>query len=376
MVYTLGNQKMNLELRYNKQNRQFFITRELLILLVIFGVLITLGLSWVFLRFQDKKERLTLQTPDSQVQPVEVLGTFTEAKTPEASKAADLVIAKIKQQYSGKFNLVFFYDGYQNQDDAMTNIKLMEAALDIVEPFKSLKELITYKVFTTEGKKCNVVPGSKKLLSCDRAMVDSFNRLGIEHFKLVVLSPLDFTPNASVARGKNSAIYIPTLQGNLTKEEYNRWIGQIFTHELGHSLGLRDEYSRSRPPSAILDYNAYNSPSSNIAYQPAEPNCAPDLETAKQWWGNYTGVFSQVGFYPGCAARDSYYYPEEGTLMSAYATKESYGQVSEDYLRAIVSCFYGNKEAPVFPAGFEATYSATLSKCESFKAKFPNFWEE
>ena len=298
-----------------------------------------------------------------------------EISISQESQKLPTIFEESNSEYKNKFTLVFFYDGYDSQEEALRFIAVMKNALELVEPFSSASNIET-KIFTTPGQKCHLKKTVKTLLECDKSLIESFNRLGIERFKLVILSPLNFVPSAKVARGKNSAIYMPTYQGSLTREELTRFVRRFFIHELGHSLGLRDEYSRDRPKESIIDEQAANSLSSNVAYQPAKPNCAPDEDTAKKWWGEYLGVFEDVGVFPGCAGRTTYFFPEESTIMSDNSAKEGFGKVSEDYLRGALDCFYGNKEEITFPAGQVATYSATLSTCSAFKSEFPNFWNE
>jgi len=367
---------MKFEIRYDPKNKRLYAPKTT-VLAITFLVILVVTIGGL-LAYRISKDKSELKTPGQESQPLTLGESPADPRNLPATKeaAAGTVIDEIKKQYGNKFNIIFFYDGYQDQKDALLYIKVMQEALNIVEPYKSLKDFMAFKIFTTEGQKCKVERTVKKILKCDRELVESFNRLGIERFKLVVLSPLDFVPAAGIARGKNSAIYIPTFQGALTREELNQFIGRFFIHELGHSLGLRDEYSRDRPQEAIVDPEAANALSSNRAYQPAKPNCAPDEATAREWWGGYMGVFEEVDIFPGCAGRNTYFYPQKGTLMSDLPEKEEYGKVSEDYLRGAISCFYAGKESIIFPAGFEATHSASLKNCDSFKKDYPNFWNE
>lgn len=367
---------MKFEIRYDPEKRGIYATRATVVLIsVVVATILVLGGLTVYRLNQSAQK---LQTPEDKNKPLSLGVAPVAPKTlpPNKNAAAGVVISELKKTHGRKFNIIFFYDGYQNQQDALLDIKVMQETLKSVEPFASLQDIITTKTMTSEGQKCQVQSGAKKLLVCDKEFVQSFNRLGIEHFKLVVLSPLDFVPAATIARGKNSAIYISTFKEVLTHGELNKFIGRFFIHELGHSLGLRDEYSRQRPAASIIDKELALALSSNKAYQPAAPNCAPDEATAKSWWGEYIGVFKGVDIYPGCAGRDTYFYPQKGTLMSDNPQKEEFGRVSEDYLRGAISCFFAGKESLIWPAGLEATYSAKLKNCDSFKKDFSGFWNE
>lgn len=293
-----------------------------------------------------------------------------------APKSLEELQNKFNKEYENKLTIVFFYDGYSDQDLALRHIKIVREALNIVEPFASSPHVAT-KIFTTPEKRCKAIKqGPKTFLDCDRKLVESFNALGIEHFKLVVLSPEEFVPVAKVARGKNSAIYIPTTNRTEQSDGFNKWLGQIFMHELGHSLGLRDEYARERPEEHILDIEAYDKESSNPGFRPAKPNCAPDQQTAKAWWKDYLTSEATssglLGIFPGCAGRNDYFYPVKGTLMTVNAAQESYGIVSEEYLRASLDCFYANKDKVTYPAG----KLGRINDCNKFRREYPDFWNE
>lgn len=275
---------MKFEIRYDARNKRFYAPKTAItVIAVITLITVVIGTLTAYRLLQDQNQ---LKTPREENQPLTLGVAPVEPETlpPTKEAASSAVLGELKKQHRNKFNIIFFYDGYQNQKDALLDIEVAKQVLDLVEPFKSLKDSIAFKIFTTEGQICHVQTSAKKILKCDTEMIRSFNRLGIDHFKLVILSPLDFVPAAEIARGKNSAIFLP-----------GKSISRFFIHELGHSLGLRDEYTRDRP---------------------------------------------------------------------------------EDYLRGAISCFYAGKESIIFPAGFETTHSAKLANCDTFRAEFPNFWEE
>lgn len=267
---------------------------------------------------------------------------------------------KLKEQYRNKFVLIFFYDGYSSQASALAQIQVLKATLNIVEPFKSYSDMVATKVFTTDSQKCRVKEtGNVKLLICDKKLIESFKLLGIDHFKLVILSPLEFSSTAITARGSNSWITLSTFNKGMSQESYNRFLGLQFAQNLGVSLGLSQEGTVSNKDMKSLEQ---------------DPNCADNEQRAKTWWGPYTKVFKEVGYFKGCNGDNSLIYPEQDTLMSQTPKKENYGHVSEDYLKQVLTCFYGNgekvKDIKV------ATYSATLSSCSLFKDKYPLFWQQ
>lgn len=307
-----------------------------------------------------------LTSPEQQLDPI---SKFTQILPTQAQGKVASVVTPGTPAREKKLTVIFFYDGYETQQDALLYIEVMKQSLDSVEPFKSMKDYIAFKIFTTDDKKCRV---EGKVLVCDKKLIESFRKLGTDHFKVVLMSPAAFDSNAGYANGKNSWIAISTNAGNLSQPDLKRWLGILFTHFLGKSLGLFNEYDPnslnlipSAPEQEIIQKGIITS---------GPPNCAPNLETAQKWWGAYKDVFPEVGFYQGCGGSPDFYYPEENTLMSSDPRKEGYGAVSTDYLRGVLACFYGEGESITFPAGESATYSAQFSSCSEFKKSYPDFW--
>lgn len=290
----------------------------------------------------------------------------------DASVEVNGKVASATTQNPGKvLTIVFFYDGYISQQAALVDIEVLKEALKLTEPFKSMEGYVEFKVFTTDERKCKV---ENKILVCNKDLIESFRKLGVNNFKVVLLSQDQFESGAEFARGRNSWISVSSAQGSLTPEDHKRWLGIQFMHKLGHSLGLYYEYDDPEkmpervPPTGVSVQGLLN--------QYGKPNCAPDIETARSWWGTYDSLFEGIEYKKGCGGSKDNIYPEANTLMSSFPQKEGYGIVSTDYLRGILSCFYGGGENIVFPAGKEATYSASLRSCDAFTQEYPNFWNE
>ncbi|MGE5041338.1 MAG: hypothetical protein ACM3IJ_00355 [Candidatus Levyibacteriota bacterium] len=361
-------------------SRLYISKRTGLIALGIFLIgLVGLGVGLLFLF-----NKTVLTTPEEEYQPLDslTLNNVAGTPTPVHTKIAQAEIKGVasslnpgKNTQPKKLTIIFFYDGYDVQGDALGAVEVMKASLDIVEPFKSLKELIDFKVFTTDGKKCKVDDKSH-LLVCNKQLIESFRKLGVDHFKVVLMSPDLFGSTAPLAYGKNSWISISTSHTGEDNATYKRSLGLEFTNLLAHSLGLKYEYSKADkvpdfpqpPPGVVVTPQSLG----------GRPNCAPDLDTAKIWWGGYSGIFpGRVGFNKGCGWDKDAYYPEQNTLMSDEPKKEGYGIVSEDYLRGVLTCFYGEEEKMIFPAGGSASESARMSTaCSAFTKDYPRFWQE
>lgn len=108
----------------------------------------------------------------------------------------------------------------------------------------------------------------------------------------------------------------------LGKARYPHGLEKDFLHELGHSLGLRDE----------------NQEVHTQDYSPAGyPNCAKTKEEAQKWWGDLTGKEEYVDYINGCCGSKDYFRPTIASLMNDTRRAESFGPVNERYLMKILS---------------------------------------
>lgn len=89
--------------------------------------------------------------------------------------------------------------------------------------------------------------------------------------------------------------------------------GRLILHEFGHGFAhLADEYSESGKPR-----------------RPRSPNCAPDIETAKKWWGDLEGI-EGIGYHQGCSYVPENIRPTENSIMYRHwILKDDYYQVNE-----------------------------------------------
>lgn len=355
MVYVVGNEEKMSKVYVSKRSAFGILIITVLFLVVIGYVLFN---AYTASRLVNPQERL---------QPIgKILNSTSE-------KIQQIAGVKTADKSKNVLTIIFFYDGYVSQKEAQVDAEIMQKALELVEPFKSLKDHLEYKVFTTDTRQCKVDSDSNYLV-CDKELIDSFRKLGTDRFKVVLMSQENFTAVSEKARGKNSWLSIPTNPPNLTAQQKKEWLGISITKLLGHSLGL--SYEGVSTPSAAVTVSIPPEAIVKSLNGDPRPNCAQDLKTAQKWWGGYAKIFPNVNYFQGCGENSKYYYPEEGTLMSLAPKKETYGRVSEDYLRGVLTCFYGKGKSITFAAGKEATYSASLKNCGTFISQYPNFWNE
>lgn len=89
-----------------------------------------------------------------------------------------------------------------------------------------------------------------------------------------------------------------------------------FLHELGHSLGLRDEYAGG-----------------SQLCSPGPPNCSAIKKEAEEWWGDLVGKDSRANYFSGCCGNKDYIRPTVASLMNDPDKAEDFGPVNERYLR-------------------------------------------
>lgn len=222
------------------------------------------------------------------------------------------------QQVSGKLrrslNLVFCSLNYKHAADFAKDREALIQRLKNTKPFDqynnfkfwyiSLSQKEESKVF----KPTSVFPplkvrkdfladisaklkGVYKLVIIDaQGSVSCAELSSIDKLSLIILGKARYTQSGSFAKG--------------------------FLHELGHSLGLRDE---------CVDCNQLS---------PAgEPNCATNKEEAQKWWGDLVGKSPEVNYIHGCCGNKNYIRPTIASLMNNPDKAEDFGPVNERYLR-------------------------------------------
>jgi hypothetical protein len=134
-------------------------------------------------------------------------------------------------------------------------------------------------------------------------------------YKLIIIDASGLTSCAELSSLDKTSLII------LGKARYKD--GHSFTrgflHELGHSLGLRDE---------CIDCQQLSSS--------GPPNCASNKQEAEEWWGELVGKESEVNYIAGCCGNKNYIRPTIGSLMNNPDNAEDFGPVNERYLKNIL----------------------------------------
>lgn len=351
----------------NSVPARIYVPRWMGIAILVGFVLLAIGVGVALYRTYGRQN---LYDPKKETESLGSLGAPKVSPGATTEQIAEAVTDHMNKDTQGKLTLIFFYDGFNTQKQAVDAVNVFKEVLKDVKPFSDVEDLLAYKIFTTDGKKCHA---ENDTLVCDPKLIESFKKLGVDHFKVILLSPDEFNSGAPLSRGSNSFISLSTFNSNMSIQDHNRWMGILFTQLLGRSLGIHSEYTDIKkmktpvpPPDGVTVKKLKSS----------QPNCAPDMQTAEKWWGNYAKIFPEVSYNKGCEENPAGYYPEKNTLASDFPQKEGYGIVSEDYLRGVLYCFYGDKESILPTTGKYASVSASIKSCDTFKKDFPNFWKE
>lgn len=196
-------------------------------------------------------------------------------------------LAKGKEE---KFKLYFIGDQYLSLGNFEADLSTIvdyegrEYGIFSIEPFKSHKEkfAIYYNSYT-QGTAEDLVR------KCPKSILFFLSDKPFRSYVLLYVESNLGGLGAGVA-------YISTVK------ESTMSLQRTGVHEFGHAFAaLTDEYEDEREG----DY-------------PSQPNCAPDKETAKEWWGDLEGVGTgnlKTGYFEGCAYVEKNIRPVQNSVM-------------------------------------------------------------
>lgn len=275
--------------------------------------------------------------------------------------ALDKSVYQIPEKLNPRgLNVVFVSDGFENNGEFKNSVNgIIENDFKKYEPWKSYKDFNFFSVYNNDSSVCQIKERDSfaPVLKCSQKLIDMVSVLPLARLKVIVVSRQNFVSWSNLARLDNSFVFYSFSRDKEDKKD--EFTYKILMHEFGHSFGLRDE---TRSIVAI----AGSAPS-----LPEGPNCAPDVETAKRWWGGmlknangnlvFDSTKNDTGFYFGCAGNDSYIRPTQKSFMNIqdFPGADSYGAVSQSYLKKILDfCFsdkiYREKDDPEFFAQYSA----------------------
>lgn len=241
-------------------------------------------------------------------------------------------------------NIVFVSDKFESREAFDAAALFIENAFTTIEPWKSYPDFNFFTVYTGDDRVCHLEVANHvhPTLRCSPHTTDLIEPLKLYRFKMIIISRENFTSWANVTRLENSvvALSLPTgTEGQVLPRK-------VILHEFSHGFGLRDEMTKS-----VIAL------SGSEATKPGGPNCAPDVKTALEWWGDLVQktdagqyVFGEgnndVGFFYGCAGNEHYLKPTVGSLMNLQDMthpSEDYGPVSTRYLSKVLKYCFSDK---------------------------------
>ncbi len=218
----------------------------------------------------------------------------------------------------GILNLVFCSLHYQEKEVFLKDIDALIAGLKRTKPFDEfIKDTgFYYVVLLKEEEIIFKEVEDFPPLKVRQDFLNDTSAYLKSNYKLIIIDALGGVSTAELSSlGKMSLIILGRARYK-DKDSFTRG----FLHELGHSLGLRDEGLNSESARCL----------------PGPPNCAVSIEEAKDWWGDLAGRVPRVHYVRGCCGNKSYIRPPIASLMNDPDKAEDFGPVNERYLREIL----------------------------------------
>lgn len=216
-----------------------------------------------------------------------------------------------------KLNLIFSPLNYSSQKNFSRDIDILLERLKKTPPFTELMDRISIwqiKISQSEEKTFfKPAQGLPPFLVRQDFMGGISNYLK-SNYKLIIVDNLGSVSCAELSSPDKISLVI------LGKDRYanSQSFAKGFLHELGHSLGLRDE---------CVDC-------AQLCLA-GGPNCAANQREAEKLWGDLVGVSSRAGYINGCCGNKDYIRPTIASLMNNPDKAEDFGPVNERYLNEI-----------------------------------------
>ncbi len=212
------------------------------------------------------------------------------------------------------FNIVFCPLHYR---DNRAFLKDTGTALDRLKktvPFNEFTDKIMpyyVELFGEEEDKIFKKTGGFPPLKVRQDFLDSIKARLKSNYKLIIIDAKGSTSCAELSSVNKLSLIILGRARYKSKSSFAKG----FLHELGHSLGLRDECIHCR------------------RVQRGFPNCARTKEEAKEWWSKLLGKSFRLSYIQGCCGRWDCFRPAIASLMNNPDKAKGFGRVNEEYLR-------------------------------------------
>ncbi|MFA5176559.1 MAG: hypothetical protein WC440_00240 [Candidatus Omnitrophota bacterium] len=225
--------------------------------------------------------------------------------------------------YAGEFalkantrlTLVFCPLNYPDKKTFQEDVQALIGSLRKVKPFNELNNISFYYINLSKEEAGVVFKPSQDFppIRVRKDFISSLSSKLKATYKLIILDAQGSVSCSELSSIDKLSLII--IGRNRYKDKDS--LSKGFLHELGHSLGLRDESPQGEAALCL----------------PGPPNCAFTKEEAQRLWGDLTAKGERVGYFNGCCGNKKYFRPTIASLMNNPDEAEDFGPVNERYLR-------------------------------------------
>jgi len=220
-------------------------------------------------------------------------------------------------------SLIFCPLGYQDKEIFLRDMDALVQRLKKTKPFIEFMDTIKIRLVditqTEEKKFLKKTQGFPPLKVRRDFLDDILSRLKSD-YKLIIIDAGGSVSCAELSSIDKLSLVILGKRRYKNEDSFTKG----FLHELGHSLGLRDE---------CVDCAQLS--------QPGPPNCASTKEEAQKWWGDLAGRIARVNYIRGCCGNKDYIRPTIASFMNDADKAEDFGPVNERYLKNMLEGLRG-----------------------------------
>jgi len=221
----------------------------------------------------------------------------------------------------GVLNLVFCSLNYPDSGIFEEDVKSIVQRLKKASPFDEFSNFGFWQVFLSRKEENEVFKPTQAFppLKVRKDLLMDISAKLKGGYKLIIVDASGSVSCAELSLPEKTSLII--LGKNRYKDANS--FARGFLHELGHSLGLRDECVDC----AQLSPSGY-------------PNCASSRKEAEEWWGDLVKEGSSVNYISGCCGNRDYIRPTAISLMNDTDKAEDFGPVNERYLKKALGITY------------------------------------
>ncbi len=219
---------------------------------------------------------------------------------------------------AGILNLVFCSLHYQDKEIFLKDIDALIARLSKIKPFDEFMRNIGFYYIVLSKEEENLIfkpTPSFPPLKVRQDFLDNILAHLKSNYKLIIIDASGSVSCAELSSVDKMSLIVLGKRRYKDRDSFAKGL----LHELGHSLGLRDE---------CVDCQQFSSA--------GQPNCASTKEEAEKWWGDLVGKEPRVNYISGCCGNKSYIRPSIASLMNDADKAEDFGPVNERYLRRVL----------------------------------------